>query len=49
MERASIGTVGNPVLFSLRVKTKERRMLEMMVSTLFPKDLSALGVKVSVI
>ena len=41
-------TVGNPVLFSLKAKTKERRMLRMVVSTLFLQDLSALGVKVSV-
>ena len=37
--------VGNPVLFSSRAKTKERRMLWMAVNTLFPQDLSALGVK----
>ena len=43
--RASTRTIGNPVLFSSRAKTKERRMLEMEVSTLFPQDLSALGVK----
>ena len=48
MERASIGTVGNPVLFSLRVKTKERRMLRMTVSTLFLQDPSALSVKASI-
>ena len=46
--RASTRTAGNPVLLSSRVKTKERGMLEMVVSTLFPQDLSALGVKVSV-
>ena len=35
-------------LFSSRTKTKGRRMLEMVVSTLFLQDLSALGVKASV-
>ena len=40
--------VGNPVLLSSRAKTKRRRMLRMAVSTLFPQDLSALGVKDSV-
>ena len=35
-------------LLSLRAKTKGRRMLGMAVSTLFPQDQSALGVKVSV-
>ena len=48
MERALTRTVGNPVLFSLRAKTKERRMLRMVVSTLFPQDLSALGVMASI-
>ena len=48
MERASTRTVGNLVLLSSRVKTKERRMLGMAVSTLFLQDLSALGVKVLV-
>ena len=37
--------VGNLVLLSLRAKTKGRRMLRMVVNTLFPQDLSALGVK----
>ena len=46
--RASTRTIGNLVLFSSRAKTKGRRMLEMEVSTLFPKDLSALGVKASI-
>ena len=49
MGMASIKTVGNPVLLSSRAKIKGRRMLGMTVSTLFPKDLSALGVKVSII
>ena len=40
--------VGNPVLLSSRAKTKRRRMLGMAVRTLFPQDLSALGVKDSV-
>ena len=48
MERASTRTIGNLVLLSLKVKTKGRRMLRMAVSTLFPQDLSALGVKTSV-
>ena len=48
MERASTRTVDNLVLLSSRVKTKERRMLGMAVSTLFLQDLSALGVKVLV-
>ena len=48
MERALTRTVGNLVLLSSRVKTKERRMLGMAVSTLFLQDLSALGVKVLV-
>ena len=33
------------VLLSLKAKTKGRRMLRKVVSTLFPQDLSALGVK----
>ena len=45
MGRASTRTVGNPVLLSSRVKIKGRRMLGMVVSTLFPQDPSALGVK----
>ena len=48
MERASTRIVGNLVLLSSRVKTKERRMLGMTVSTLFPQNLNVLGVKVSV-
>ena len=48
MERALTRTVGNLVLLSSRVKTKGRRMLGMVVSTLFLQDLSALGVKASV-
>ena len=48
MEKALTRTVGNLVLLSLRVKTKEIRMLRMAVSTLFPQDLNALGVKASV-
>ena len=48
MERASIRTAGNLVLLSLKAKTKERRMLRKVVSTLFPQDLSVLGVKASV-
>ena len=37
----------NPILLSLKGKTKGRRMLRKVVSTLFPQDLSALGVKAS--
>ena len=48
MGRASTKTVGNLVLLSSIVKTKGRRMLRMAVSTMFPQDLSALGVKASV-
>ena len=48
MERASTRTAGNPVLLSLKAKTKGRRMIRKVVSTLFPWDLSVLGVKVSV-
>ena len=43
----STRTAGNPVLLSLRGKTKGRRMLRKVVSTLFPQDLSVLGVKAS--
>ena len=45
MGRASTRTVGNLVLFSSKAKTRGRRMLGMVVSTLFPQDQSALGVK----
>ena len=38
---------GNSVLLSLKGKTKGRRMLRKVVSTLFPQDLSVLGVKTS--
>ena len=48
MEKASIGTAGNPVLLTLKGKTRGRKMLRKMVSTLFPQDLSVLGVKASV-
>ena len=48
MERVSTRTAGNLVLLSLKTKTKERRMLRKVVNTLFPQDLSALGVKASV-
>ena len=48
MGRASTSTIDNLVLLSLKVKTKGRRMLGMTVSTLFPQDLSVLGVKASV-
>ena len=45
MESVSTKTTGNPVLLSLKVKTKGKRMLRKVVSTLFPQDLSALAVK----
>ena len=48
MERVSTRIAGNPVLLSLKAKTKGRKMLRKVVSTLFPQDLSALGVKTSV-
>ena len=48
MERVSTRTIGNLVLLNLKAKTKERRMLRKVVSTLFPQDLSDLGVKASV-
>ena len=40
-------TAGNPVFLSLKGKTKERRMLRRVVSTLFSQDLSVLDVKAS--
>ena len=49
MERASTRTIRNPVLLNLKAKTKGRMMLRKVVSTLFPQDLSVLGVKVLVI
>ena len=45
MEKASTRIAGNSVLLSVKAKTKGRRMLRKVVSTLFPQDLSALGVK----
>ena len=45
MERASTRIAGNPVLLSLKAKTKGRRMLRKVINTLFPQDLSVLGVK----
>ena len=41
-------TAGNPVLLNLKAKTKGRRIIRKVVSTLFLQDLSALGVKVLV-
>ena len=38
-------TAGNLVLLSLKAKTKGRRMLRKVVSTLFPLDLSVSDVK----
>ena len=43
----STRTAGNPVLLSSKGKTKGRRMLRKVVSTLFPQDLSVLDVKAS--
>ena len=48
MERASTRIVSDPVLLSLKTKTKGRRMLRKVVSTLFSQNLSVLGVKISV-
>ena len=48
MEKASTRTAGNPILLNLKAKTKGRRMLRKVVSTLFPQDLTALGGKVSI-
>ena len=43
----STRTAGNPVLLSLKGKRKGRQMLRKVVGTLFPHDLSVLGVKAS--
>ena len=43
----STRTAGNPVLLKLKGKTKGRRMLRKVVSTLFLQDLSVLDVKAS--
>ena len=40
-----IKTTSSPVRLSSRTKIKERRMLRMAVSILFPQDQNALGVK----
>ena len=42
-------TLGNPVLLNSKAKKKGRRMQGIVVNTLFSQDLSALGVKASVI
>ena len=47
MGGTSTRIAGNPVLLSLKGKTKGRRMLRKVVSTLFPQNLSVLDVKVS--
>ena len=47
MGRALIRTLGNLAPHSSRAKIKGRRMLGIEVSTLFPLDQSALGVKAS--
>ena len=41
-------TASSPARLNSRAKTKGRRMLGITVSTLFPQDQSALGVKASV-
>ena len=46
MRKDLIRTVSNPVILNSKAKTKERRMLRMAVSTLFPLDQSASNVKV---
>ena len=46
MRKDLIRTVSNPVLLSSKSKIKERRMLRMAVSTLFPSNQSASNVKV---
>ena len=46
--RGLIKTTSSLVHLSSRTKTKERRILGMAVSTLFPQDQSTLGVKASV-
>ena len=46
MRKDSTKTVSDPVLLNSKAKTKERRMLRMVVSTLFPPDQSASDVKV---
>ena len=46
MRNDLIKTESNPVLLNSRAKIEERRMLRMVVSTLFPPDQSVLDVKV---
>ena len=46
MQKDLIKTESNLVLFNLRAKTEERRILRLAVSTLFSLDQSALDVKV---
>ena len=43
-----IKTANSPVRLSSRTKTKKRIMLEMAVSTLFPKNQNAFNVKASI-
>ena len=43
-----IKITSSPIRLSSRTKTKERRMLGMVVSTLFPQGQNALDLKVSV-
>ena len=49
MGKALTRTIGNPVPYSSRAKIKGKRMLGMVVSTLFSQDQSVLGVKITVI
>ena len=44
-EETSTRTAGNPILLSLKGKTKGGKMLRKVVSTLFLQDLSVLDVK----
>ena len=48
MGRASTKTIGNLIPLNSKAKTKEKRMLRIVVSTLFPQDQNALVVKVLV-
>ena len=46
MRKDSTKTVSNPILYSSRAKIEKRKMLGMVVSTLFLPDQNALDVKV---
>ena len=45
IQKDLIKTVSSPVRLSSRAKIEERRMLKMVVNTLFPPDQNALDVK----